>query len=496
MAGGSGVKKPLIMQGSAAGAKATKLEQQQPNKLARGLACIAIGAIVWFIPAPEGVTAQAWGLLAVFIATIAGFILQPMPIGAIAIIACALLPVLGIMKAGEALAGFSNTTIWLIVSAFMFAEGFIKTGLGQRISYALLSKFGSSSLRVAYVMSAADFIIAPFTPSNTARGGGIIYPIVRSVTAAIGADVDEKKNMRTGAFLMFSAYAAVITSACIFLTGASNNVLCNTLAQEMFGTSIGWGSWFMACIIPGIILTVATPYVLYKLINPELKKTPETQQLAKDELKKMGPMTLKEKVLCVIFVAALVMWATGSIHGIDSAFVALLGLSAMIVARILDWSDVTHQNGAWDVLIWMGVLVNMAAYLSKFGLMSWFAGTMAAQFEGMSWMMMLVVLALVYTFAHYFLASNSAHIMALFGAFATILVAAGAPVLGVLILLGALCNSASFLTHYGCGVTPIFFGANFMGQGEWWKIGFVVTMMHIVVWMGVGLPVMKILGML
>ena len=471
-------------------------KNQGMSPLVRGLICIAIGVIIWFLPAPSGVGPQAWGLLAVFIATIAGFILQPMPIGAVALLACALLPVLGIMKAGEALAGFSNTTIWLIVSAFMFAEGFIKTGLGRRISYMLLSKFGKSTLSVAYVMSAADFIIAPFTPSNTARGGGIIYPIVRSVTAAVGADAASGKNTRTGAFLMFSAYSAVITSACIFLTGASNNVLCNTLAQEIFGVSIGWGEWFMACIIPGLILSVATPFILYKLINPELKHTPETLQMAKEELSKMGAMTGKEKILCVIFVAALIMWATGSVHHIDSAFVALLGLSAMLLTKILDWSDVTKQHGAWDVLVWMGVLVNMAAYLSKFGLMKWFATAMAAQFAGMPWITMLIVLSLVYTFAHYLLASNSAHIMALFAAFATILVAAGAPVIGVLILLGALCNSASFLTHYGCGVTPIFFGAGFMGQGEWWKIGFIVTVLHIVVWMGIGLPIMKVLGML
>ncbi|WP_051349102.1 DASS family sodium-coupled anion symporter [Mitsuokella sp. oral taxon 131] len=461
----------------------------------RGLICVAIGIVLWFIPAPAGVSAPAWGLLAVFVATIAGFILQPMPIGAIAILACTLLPLLGIMKAGEALAGFSNTTIWLIVSAFMFAEGFIKTGLGKRISYALLARFGSSTLRVAYVMSAADFCIAPFTPSNTARGGGIIYPIVRSVVNAVGAEPEKEENRRTGAFLMFSAYAAVITSACIFLTGASNNVLCNTLAQEIFGTSISWGSWFAACIVPGLLLTIATPYLLYRLIDPEQKKMPETQQLARRELHEMGPMSGKEKILCTIFVLALILWATGSIHHIDSAFVALMGLSAMLVTRVLDWSDITRQHGAWDVLVWMGVLVNMAAYLSKLGLMKWFADVMAAKFGGMEWMTMLVVLCLVYTFAHYLLASNSAHIMALFAAFATILVAAGAPVLGVLILLGALCNSASFLTHYGCGVTPIFFGAGFMGQGQWWKIGFLVTVMHVIVWLGIGLPWMKLLGM-
>ena len=64
------------------------------------------------------------------------------------------------------------------------------------------------------------------------------------------------------------------------------------------------------------------------------------------------------------------------------------------------------------------------------------------------------------------------------------------------IILAILCNSASFLTHYGCGVTPIFFGTGFMGQGEWWKIGFVITVMHIVVWMALGLPIMGVLGMM
>lgn len=463
------------------------------NGKVKGLLCVLIGVVIWFLPIPEGVKPEAWHLLAVFVATIAGFILQPLSIGAVSLIACTALVILGVMKPGDALAGFSNTTIWLIVSAFMFAEGFIKTGLGKRIAYVLLSRFGGSTLNVAYVLSTADLIAAPFTPSNTARGGGIIYPITRSVCAALGC-VAEGKNTRTGAFLVYSAYCAVITSACIFLTGASNNVLVVTLSKDMFGVNVSWMSWFLACVLPGMVLTIVTPWLLYKMINPELKKTPETKVLAQKELMEMGPMSTKEKILCVIFLGALLLWATGSMHGIDSAFVALLGLSAMLATGILEWDDVLNQRGAWDVLVWMGVLVNMAAYLSKFGLMAWFAGAVGGQMAGTSWMFMLIVLSIVYTYIHYGLASNSAHIMALFGAFASILVAAGAPVLGVLILFGALANSSSMLTHYGCGVTPIFFGANYMDQGEWWKIGFVITTLHLVVWMVIGLPWMKMLG--
>lgn len=463
------------------------------GKVGKGLLCVLIGVIIWFIPIPDGVKPEAWHLLAIFVATIAGFILQPLPIGAISIIACTMLVIFGVLKPGQALEGFSAGMIWLIVSAFMFAEGFIKTGLGKRIAYVLLARFGGSTLNVAYVLSMTDFIVAPFTPSNTARGGGIIFPITRSICAAIGSEPDSNRK-RTGAFLMYSSYCAVITSACIFLTGASNNAVVVGLSKDMFGVDITWGSWFIACIVPGLILSVVTPIVLYKLINPELKSTPETKVLARKELDAMGPMSGAEKILCVIFTGALLLWATGSIHKIDASFVALLGLSAMLVTRILDWDDILRQKGAWDVLIWMGVLVNMAAYLSKFGLMTWFAGAVSAQMAGSSWMVMLIALSVVYTYAHYGLASNTAHIMALFGAFASILVAAGAPTLGVAILYGTLANSCSMLTHYGCGVTPIFFGANYMPQGEWWKIGFIITTLHLVVWMLIGLPWMGLLG--
>lgn len=469
-------------------------EKSLRSKLWQGIFCIIVGVIIWFLPVPAGISPQAWHLLAIFAATIVGFILHPLPIGAISIIACTALVVLQVLKAEEALAGFSNTTIWLIVSAFMFAEGFIKTGLGKRIAYLLLAKFGTSSLRVAYVISTADFIIAPFTPSNTARGGGIIFPIVNSICSAIGANPNEKTNHRTASFFIFSSYCAVITSACIFLTGASNNALAASLSNTLFGITITWTDWFIACIVPGLILSIITPWLLYKIINPELKSTPKARELSSKKLIEMGPMSGKEKLLCGIFLCALLLWATSPIHGIDSAFVALLGLSAMLATHIIDWDDVLHQKGAWDVLIWMGVLVNMAAYLSKLGLMDYFAKAVGSSLGDTSWLIMLIVLSIVYVYAHYGLASNSAHVMALFGTFAAVLITAGAPALGVLIILGVLANSCSFLTHYGCGVTPIFFGANYMSQGQWWKIGFLISTMHIVVWLLIGLPWMKLIG--
>lgn len=463
------------------------------GKLIRGVLCALIGLGIWFAPLPEGVKVEAWHLLAVFIATIAAFILQPVAIGSAAVIGLATVVFTGVLKPGQALEGFSATVIWLIVAAFMFSKGFIKTGLGRRIAFVLMERFGSSTLKLAYTLSFTDLIVAPFTPSNTARGGGIIYPITRSLCTAFGSEPGPSRR-RVGAYLMFSAYSAVIISASIFMTAASNNVVAVKLTQDLFGQTITWMDWFLAISLPGAICTIFFPYLIYKLYPPEIKETPEAKTLARDELQRMGPMSSAEKILTVIFGAALALWATTSITNFDSAFIAIAGLSAMLLTKVLDWEDVLDEKGAWDVLIWMGVLVNMASYLAKFGLMSWFASAVGAQLAGIEWLTMLIVLFIVYNYVHYGFASNTAHVMALFGAFATVAVAAGAPVLLTAILLGVFANTCSMLTHFACGVTPIFFGAGYITMGEFWKIGFVLATVHILIWLGIGMPWMKLLG--
>ena len=110
------------------------------KNLLKGALCIAITLIIVWIPAPEGVTPEAWHLLAIFIGTIAGLILEPLPMGAVAFIAIAVTALSKTVPYKAALSGFSNSTIWLIVSAFLFACGFIKTGLGKRIAFLFIKQ--------------------------------------------------------------------------------------------------------------------------------------------------------------------------------------------------------------------------------------------------------------------------------------------------------------------------------------------------------------------
>jgi hypothetical protein len=138
-----------------------------------------------------GVQSTAWHLLAIFVATIVGIVVKPLPMGAMALLGVATTAFSGTLSINQALSGFGNSTIWLIVIAFFISRGFIKTGLGSRIAYLFMAALGRKTLGLSYGLIATDLVLAPAIPSNTARAGGIVYPLVRATAQAFGSEPDD-----------------------------------------------------------------------------------------------------------------------------------------------------------------------------------------------------------------------------------------------------------------------------------------------------------------
>ena len=222
------------------------------NRSLKVLICAAVALTIWFFPVPEGLTPLTWHILAIFITTVVAFILQPLPVGAVALIAISSIMLTGMMTTAEALKGFSSTTVWLIVAAFLYAKGFIKTGLGRRIAYLLIRGFGGSSLRLGYTLALSDMIIAPATPSNTARAGGILFPIVRGVSSSFGSEPDQNPR-KIGAFLMQTVFHSNCLSSSMFMTASAPNALIVSLAASTLFVDISWGMWTLSALVPGII---------------------------------------------------------------------------------------------------------------------------------------------------------------------------------------------------------------------------------------------------
>lgn len=455
---------------------------------------LAIGAIIWFSPMPNDLKPAAWKLFAIFTATIIAFILQPLPIGAIALFSVTFTALMGVLKIGDALSGFSNSTIWLIVSAFLFAKGFIKTGLGRRIAYFLIRTLGDSPLKLSYTLVLSDLIISPATPSNTARAGGILFPIVKSLSSAFGSEPGPTAR-RIGSFLIQTTYQGNVVTSAMFMTAMAGNPLIALLAGQALGVQISWGLWALAASVPGLLSLIIVPYFLYKIYPPSISDTREAQSIARKEIESMGPLSYGEKVVGSVFIGALLLWATSQLTNLDATVVALLAVCIMIFAKVLTWKDVIEEQGAWDTLIWMGALIGLAGALSKLGFIPWFAENISSVMVGVPWIQALLVLLVIYMYSHYGFASLVAHITAMYTAFTAVAYAAGAPPYLVALLFAFMSNLCMSLTHYAAGPSPIYFGAGFINQNTWWKLGFYVSLVNLFIWLGAGSLWWKVLGL-
>ncbi len=459
------------------------------------LICVAIGATIWFIPAPSGLETDAWHLFSIFVATIVALVIKPIPIGSTAILALTTIALTQILTLEQSLSGFQNTTIWLIVIAFFISRGFIKTGLGTRVSYLFVRLFGKKTLGLSYSMLLSDLILAPAMPSNTARAGGIIFPIIRSLSETYESRVGDGTERRIGAFLVKVSFQGDMITSAMFVTAMAANPLAVQITQEITGVTITWGGWALAALVPGLISLALIPFVIYKLYPPELKETPEASAIAVEKLKEMGPMKKEERYMIGVFVLLLSLWIFGGNFGISATTSAFVGLCVLLLSGVLTWSDIKKEQGAWDTLVWFSVLVMMATYLNELGMIPWFSDLMGNAVGQLSWMMTLVILAIVYFYSHYFFASNTAHVSAMYAAFLSVIVASGAPPLLSALILAFFSNLFSCLTHYGAGPAPVFFGSGYVSQKKWWSLGFIISLIHIVVWFGAGGLWWKALGL-
>ncbi|KAJ4967011.1 hypothetical protein NE237_018860 [Protea cynaroides] len=460
---------------------------------------VAIGVIVrFFVPKPVELSSQAWQLLSIFLSTIAGLVLSPLPVGAWAFLGLTTSIVTKTLTFSTAFSAFTSEVIWLIVISFFFARGFVKTGLGDRIATYFVKWLGKSTLGLSYGLTISEALIAPAMPSTTARAGGVFLPIIKSLSLSAGSRPRDPSAKKLGSYLVQSQFQSAGNSSALYLTAAAQNLLCLQLAEEL-GVKIAspWISWFKAASLPAFVSLLATPFILYKLYPPETKDTPEAPAMAAKKLEQMGPVTRNEWVMVGTMILAVSLWVFGDALGIASVVTAMLGLSILLLLGVLDWDDCLSEKSAWDTLAWFAVLVGMAGQLTNLGIVTWMSDCVAKSLQSLSlsWPGAFVLLQASYFFIHYLFASQTGHVGALFSAFLAMHLASGVP--GVLAALALAYNTNLFgaLTHYSSGQAAVYYGAGFVDLPDVFKIGFIMAVINAAIWGVVGGFWWKFLGL-
>lgn len=461
--------------------------------LLRWAAVLVPGFALYFAPLSALNEVQRH-LLAVFVATIIALVTQPVPMGVSVIVAMTLLALTRTLPPARVLSGFSDTTVWLIFTAFLFSRAVTTTGFGLRIAYLLIRRFGRNPLTMAYSVSAAGVVLSPFIPSDTGRGGGILYPITRSLAQALGSEPGPTAP-RIGTFLILAVFHTNYIASAMFLTSMAANPLIAEFALRIAHVDLTWGRWALATAVPGLLSLIVVPYVLYRLRPPEIHDTGAARRLARQHLDAIGPMRREERWLALILLAVMAGWVTSPWHGIPNAFVALGGISAILLVGVLRWDELLAERRAWDALVWFAPLIMMADALNDTGVIQVLSKTVFSHRRGLPWIPALAVMALVYFYVHYGFASLTAQVTALYPGFLAASVVAGAPPLLAALVLAFFSNLNAGITHYGTGSAPVFFEAGYVSQGTWWKLGLAVSVVNVILWLGIGSLWWKLVGL-
>lgn len=452
-------------------------------------------ALLWYVPFPEGLQPKAWHLFIVFLATIFGIVAKSFSMGEMTLLSMVVLLLTHTLTIEESLSGFSHSVVWIVLGASLISKAFIKTGLGKRVAYAFMALFGRRAVGLGYGFALADLLLAPSMPSITARSSGVILPVLISTATAYGSKVEDGTATKLGQYLMLCAFQANVVTSALFITAHAPNSLMAQIATE-HGAPLSWGTWALAALVPGLLSLAAVPWVMYWIAPPELRRTPHARDIAQQKLKEMGPLSRSEGWMVGIFILLVCCWVFGASFKLHATTVALTGVALLILTRILSWEDIIQEKSAWDVMIWYALLLMMAQSLTDSGMMKWLTSQLHPLLLGLDLSLGLLLLALLYFFLHYFFASNTAHITALYPAFLLLAIDLGVtPMLAALIFSFLSCLMGG-LTHYSNTPAPILFGKNYVPLALWWKAGGLMGLVNLVIWLGGGVLWWKLLGLI
>ena len=464
------------------------------NYYMKWAAIIGIPALILLCPTPEGFSIEAWRLFAVYVGTILGIMLRPMAEPVIMLVSIAVVS-LWLKQMSGVLGGYANGTAWLVFTAFSLSQAFATTGLGKRIAYILIGKIGRSTLGMGYAFMITDTLISPATPSNTARTAGIVYPIFHSLSIALGSEPGPTAR-RVGSYFNLLAYQISMTTSCLFITATASNVIVLHFGKSILNVDISWMQWAIAAFVPVMLVLIFIPWITLKLYPPEITHIPDYKEISAQGLEELGPMSGKEKTLVVLFLLAVAGWATSKLTGFPATAISIAFVAASLVTRVLTWEGVLKTGGAWSTLIWYGGIIGLATTLSKVGFFTSLVAVISKflSLKGVNPYMAFAVILFISIAIRYVFASTAAYATSFVPVLFSIGLAAELPAVALVLLLGISLTWGALVTHYGGAAGPVLFGAGYVDQFTWWKVGTVVVVIHALVTLLIGLPYWRMLG--
>ena len=466
-------------------------QQKQYKYFASVLAGMLIAAIL-LLWNPFSLAVQSNITLAVAVLMIAWWILEALPMPAVALIPLVLHPLLGIAGFEETAKAYANPAIFLFMGGFLIGLAIEKWNLHKRIALQIVSKTGSSGNRIILGFILATGFLSMWL-SNTATAM-MMLPIGLSVVAVMKEHPQPGSNFNHFALvLMLSIAYASNMGGIATIIGTPPNVAFVNFIEKKYGYAIDFVDWMLVCTPLSILLLFSIYFSLTHLFFPNrIASNVAANTFIQAELKALGPLSSNERRVLFVFLLTAILWITKDLINafasfkMDDAMIAIFGglLLFMIPAAddgkqpsgmLLVWEDTSRL--AWGILLLFGGGIALASSLEKAGIMS-AIGTWLAGFSHINGWMLVLLIVVVSIFLSEVM-SNVAQVIV----FAPVVAALADALqldpllLGIPMTLAASCAS---MLPMGTPPNAIVFSSGYIQLKDMLKAGFIVNLISIV----------------
>ncbi|WP_054706589.1 SLC13 family permease [Bacillus sp. JCM 19041] len=339
---------------------------------------------------PEGLSVDGRNVLAVTLWIATWWMTEAIPIPATSLMPLILLPLSGAMEGSAVASSYGNDIIFLFLGGFFIATAMEKWNLHKRIALFIISVIGTSTQRILLGFMAATGFLSMWV-SNTAAVMMMI-PMALAITAQVAEAMKGEKNEhelpKFEKSLLFGVGYAGTIGGLGTLIGTPPNIILAAQLDEIFGISLGFGTWMLFAVPVVIILLLFTWYFLGSVsFKTSIKTLPGGKELIYNERKKLGKVSFEEGMVAAVFTFAAFMWISREffwagedalimqLPGISDGMIAIMATMLLFLipgkagARILDWAD--SKDIPWGVLLLFGGGLAIAAGFQSSGLSNW-----------------------------------------------------------------------------------------------------------------------------
>jgi len=428
------------------------------------LLLFAVASVTMLQAPPDGLNDAGWRALVVFGLCLVLWVTQLLPLPITSMLGLALLPVLGVLPAGDIYSLFGNPAVFFILGAFALAAGIIRSGLSEQMALAVLGRMGTSPRRLLLTVLLLPALMACFMPEHAVVA--VMLPIVWSVVR--GLELPRGHSFTSGLFFAL-AWGAVIGGV-LTLLGGARGPLAMAILQETTGKVFSFTEWTMAAapLVFGM-LTVAGLLLLSFVQFSSVDLKGATQRIDQKRLE-IGRASWSARLMALLMLVTMFGWVVfGETLGL--AAIALLAVVVMFALRVATWADV-QAHIDWGVILMYGGAIAIAKALEKTGAAGWMAHMLwPTDLSGWGLLLLLGLMTLLLTEA----ISNTAAVAIMLPL--AISMAGTAHLDPVLIALGiGIVSGFAFMLPMGTPANAMIYGTGYIDLGRMVRMGMLLML--------------------